>query len=85
MKITTEHKAELEKEALQYLMDDKDKFKQEDVFFLKSLLLTHFAIRSVSDPGKYNIDLFDMYVIIDRASETFRSIIRTEYLLKGEK
>lgn len=84
MKITPEHKAELEKEALQYLMDDKDKFKQEDVFFLKSLLLTHFAIRSVSIPDKYNIDLFDMYVIIDRTSETFRSIIRTEYLLKGE-
>lgn len=84
MKITPEHKAELEKEALQYLMDDKDAFKHEDVFFLKSILLAHFAIRSVDAPDKYNIDLFDMYRIIDRAAETFRSIIRTEFLLKGE-
>lgn len=84
MKITPEHKAELEKEALQYLMDDKDAFKYEDSFFQKYMLLSHFAIQSVAKPERYNIDLFDMHRIIDRAGETFRSIIRTEYILKGE-
>lgn len=84
MRISTEHQQELEKEALQYLLNDKDALRYRSTGILKSTLLSHFAIQSRVIPEKYNIDLYVMYLIIDKAAETFRSIMRTENLLKGE-